>query len=41
MFVFVSQAGTEGGCVVLFDVTSDGIVYNRSFANLDGKRILM
>jgi len=39
--VLVLQAGTEGGCVVLFDITSDGIVYNRSFANLDGKHILI
>jgi len=36
----VSQAGTEAGCVVLFDVTSDGIVYSRPFTNLGGKNIL-
>lgn len=35
------QAGTEGGCVVLFDITSDGIVYSRSFTNLDGKHIVV
>jgi len=39
--VFVCQAGTEGGCVVLFDITSDGIVYSRSFTNLDGKHIVV
>jgi len=40
VLMFMFQAGTEGGCVVLFDITSDGIVYNRSFANLDGKHTL-
>jgi hypothetical protein len=27
--VFLLQAGTEDGCVVLFSMTSDGIVYDR------------
>jgi len=31
------QAGTEAGCVVLFEINSDGIVYSRSFTNLGGK----
>jgi len=37
----VCQAGTEGGCVVLFEVTSDGIVYSRSFTNLGGKHSIL
>jgi len=39
MSVCMLQAGTEGGCVVLFDITPDGIVYSRSFTNLGGKHI--
>lgn len=27
--VILLQAGTEDGCVVLFSMTSDGIVYDR------------
>jgi len=38
--LYVSQAGTEGGCVVLFEVTSDGIAYSRSFTNLGGKHFI-
>jgi len=36
---FVFQAGTEGGCVVLFEIMSDGIMYSRSFTNLGGEHV--
>ena len=30
------QAGTEGGCIVLFNVTDEGVEYNKVFSNQGG-----